>query len=77
MQYGQNQPMLKKIVTVMNDVRCIIIGCLKNMPIKKVYLLTDITPPSIRRPITTNLETHKHTNYLRHPICKNKLQLSN
>jgi hypothetical protein len=64
----RNSTQAMKVDTALNTTCRIIIGCLRNTPIDKVYLLAGIPSPSVRRLISSRIERGKQKRDIRHPM---------
>ncbi|KAI5732047.1 hypothetical protein M8J77_020382 [Diaphorina citri] len=58
----------KQVDVALNDTMRIITGCLKATPVQKLYPLTGIAPPHIRRAVAANIERKKQEEDPRHPL---------
>lgn len=59
---------VKHVDTALNETCRLITGCLKATPLKNIYPLAGITPPEIRRYVTTCIKRTKQTTDLMHPM---------
>lgn len=58
----------KQIDTIMNESCRLVTGCLKNTPLPKIYQLSGIAPPNIRREVAADWERTKAETDIRHPL---------
>ncbi|KAE9522120.1 hypothetical protein AGLY_017464, partial [Aphis glycines] len=58
----------KKLDVALKESCRLINGCLKNTPVKQLYILSEIAPPPIRRSTQANWERTKITADPRHPM---------
>jgi len=64
----RNSVQTKKADTATNETHQIMTGCLKSAKNKNLYMLSGITPPQIRRDVTTDIERTKVQADHRHPM---------
>lgn len=62
--------LVKHVNSVLNNTYRGITGCLQSTQINKIYYLSGIVPPEIRRSLATNLERTKPLRDERHPMFK-------
>ena len=53
---------------VLNDACCAITGCIQPTNVENVYFLAGITPPAVRRSVTSQREREKQVNDNIHPL---------
>jgi len=58
----------------LNETLCIITGCLKPIPVDKLYSLAGIAPPHIRRQISSDIERMKQITDERHPMYNTQVE---